>query len=110
MSTFACYPKHKKPVCDLCDARTNCVSCCMCTPLAARGRPRKESESPSEPPSSSPLVQRVNPERAARDRVLDSNAAAKTREKEDISQVLSSQAHILDVLELMGCKEHESSV
>ncbi|KAL5518063.1 hypothetical protein EMCRGX_G003735 [Ephydatia muelleri] len=70
----------------------------------------KESESPSEPPSSSPLVQRVNPERAARDRVLDSNATAETPEKEDISQVSSSQAHILDVLELMGCKEHESSV
>ncbi|KAL5479497.1 hypothetical protein EMCRGX_G023024 [Ephydatia muelleri] len=82
----------------------------MCTPRAARGRPRKESESPSEPPSSSPLVQRVNPERAARDRVLDSNATAETPEKEDISQVSSSQAHILDVLELMGCKEHESSV
>ena len=110
MSTLACYPKHKKPVCDRCDARTNCVSCCMCTPRAARGRPRKESESPSEPPSSSPLVQRVNPERAARDRVLDSNAIAETPEKEDISQVSSSQAHILDVLELMGCKEHESSV
>ena len=110
MSTLACYPKHKKPVCDRCDARTNCVSCCMCTPRAARGRPRKESESPSEPPSSSPLVQRVNPERAARDRVLDSNATAETPEKEDISQVSSSQAHILDVLELMGCKEHESSV
>ena len=80
------------------------------TPRAARGRPRKESESPSEPPSSSPLVQRANPERAARDRVLDSNVTAETPEKEDISQVSSSQAHILDVLELMGCKEHESSV
>ena len=91
-------------------SEANCVSCCMCAPRAARGRPRKESESPSEPPSSSPLVQRVNPERAARDRVLDSNVTAETPEKEDISQVSSSQAHILAVLELMGCKEHESSV
>ena len=83
----------------------------MCTLRAARGRPRKESKSPSEPSSSSPLVQHVNPEcAAARDRVLDSNVTAETSEKEDISQVLSSQAHILDVLELMGCKGHESSV
>ena len=93
MSTLACYPKHKKSVCERCDARTNCVSC-MCTPRAAHGRPRKESESPSEPPSSSPLVQRVNPERAARDRVLESNVTAETPDKEDISQVSSSQAHI----------------
>eukprot|EP00731_Ephydatia_muelleri_P017318 Em0010g416a len=78
--------------------------------MVVRSIHQKESESPSEPPSSSPLVQRVNPERAARDRVLDSNATAETPEKEDISQVSSSQAHILDVLELMGCKEHESSV
>ena len=110
MSTLACYPKHKKPVCDRCDAHTNYISCCMCTLRAARGRPRKESKSPSEPPSSSPLVQHINPECAARDRVLDSNVTAETSEKEVISQVLSSQAHILDVLELMGCKGHESSV
>ena len=106
-TTLACYSKHKKPVCDQCDAGTNCVKCCMCQPCTTRGRPKKESE--SEPTEPSPHVQRVNPERAARAH-HDSNVAAETPAKEDGSRVSSSQAHILAVLELMGCKEHESSV
>ena len=107
MSTaLACYVKHKKPVCDQCDAGTSCVKFCMCQPRTARGRPRKESESE---PESSPLIQRVNPERAARAH-HDSNIAAEVPAKDDGSRVSSSQAHILDVLELMDCKELESSV
>ena len=103
------YSKHKKPVCDLCEAGTNCVKCCMCQPRT-RGRPRKESESePSQSVSTQPSPQRVNPERAARVH-KDSIVAVEAPAKEDGRRVSSLQAHILDVLELMGCKEHESSV
>ena len=108
--SLACYSKHKKPGCDLCEAGTNCVKCCMCQPHT-RGRPRKESESePSQSVSTQPSPQRVNPERATKVH-KDSIVAAETPAKEDGGQVSSSQVHILDVLELMGCgKEHESSV
>ena len=103
------YLKHKKPVCDLCEAGTNCVKCCMCQ-LRTHGRPRKESESElSQSVSTQPSTQRINPERAARVH-KDNIVAVEAPAKEDGRRVSSLQAHILDVLELMGCKEHESSV
>ena len=62
-----------------------------------------------QPVSTQCSPQRINPERAARVH-KDSIVAAETPCKEDSSQVSSSQAHILNALRLMGCKEHESSV
>ena len=68
MATLACYSKHKKPVCDRCDAGTNCTKCCPCTPRVV-GRPRKDSGS-NEP-------HRVNPEREVKvPRLRDSDATA----------------------------------
>ena len=72
--------------------------------------PWKQSESePMQPVSTQPSPQRINPERAARVH-KDSIVAAETPCKEDSSQVSSSQAHILNALRLMGCKEHENSI
>ncbi|KAL5475245.1 hypothetical protein EMCRGX_G027321 [Ephydatia muelleri] len=62
-----------------------------------------------QPVSTQRSPQCINPERAARVH-KDSIVAAETPCKEDSSQVSSSQAHILNALRLMGCKEHENSV
>ena len=96
------FKTYKKPVCDMCEAGTNCVKCCMCQPRT-RGRPRKECESePSHLIHSAECAAKVH---------KDSIVAAVTPAKEDGRRVSSLQAHILEVLELMGCsKEHESSV
>ena len=54
---LVCSLKHKKPVCNRCDAGTNCTKLCPCQPRT-RGRPKKsdESETPYQ----------INPERDAR--------------------------------------------
>ena len=103
---LTCSAIHKKPVCNKCDARTNCTKCCLCQPHT-RGRPRKTMVlSRSEP-------QRLNPERQAwvhpdQDDAVDSEVIA-VEDDDPIEH--ASQAHILKVLELMGCNEgYESAV
>ena len=94
--------KHKKPVCDCCDAGTNCTKCCPCQPRT-RGRPRKSDE--SETPY------RINPEREARVHSADVSVGMAV---EDCSthtyRHASSQAHIIEILECMGCEDYDSSV
>ena len=106
MMSLACSAIHKKPVCNKCDARTKCMKCCLCQPHT-RGRPRKAMVlSRSEP-------QRLNPERRARvhhdqDDAVDSEVIA-VEDDDPIEH--ASQAHILKVMELMGCDEgYESAV
>lgn len=40
MMSLACSAIHKKPVCNKCDAGTNCTKYCLCQPHTG-GRPRK---------------------------------------------------------------------
>ena len=104
---LVCSLKHKKPVCDRCDAGTNCTKCCPCQPRT-RGRPRKSDE--SETPY------RINPEREARVHSADVSVG---KAVEDCSEPTcsthtychaSSQAHIIEILECMGCEDYNSSV
>ena len=82
-TSLACYSKHKKPVCDLCEAGTNCVKCCMCMcqPRTRHARGKKSESESSQSVSTQPSPQRVNPERAAKVH-KDSNVAAETPAKE----------------------------
>ena len=104
---LVCSLKHKKPVCDRCDAGTNCTKCCPCQPRT-RGHPRKSDE--SETPY------RINPEREARVHSADVSVGMAV---EDCSEptcsthpyrYASSQAHIIEILECMGCEDYDSSV
>ena len=54
---IVCSLKHKKPVCNRCNADTNCNKCCPCQPQT-KGHPRKMDESET--------LHWVNPEREAR--------------------------------------------
>ena len=108
---LVCSLKHKKPVCDRCNSGTNCTKCCPCQ-TRTRGRPRKSDE--SETPH------RINPEREARVHIsargTDVSAGMAV---EDCSGPTCSthtyhhaslQAHIIEILECMGCKDYDSSV
>lgn len=104
--SLACSSTHKKPVCDKCDAGTSCTKCCTCQPRT-RGRPKKASTVQETP-------HRLNPKRRA---TCTSRFAAEPPASEldtvmnDVSSnYASSQLHICQVLKLMGCDEHESSV
>ena len=107
---LSCAAKHKKPVCDKCDAGTNCTKYCMCQGRI-RGRPRKQNitvEHDSKP-------QRTNPTRQCAVRQIDIDPVIDDEiltVEQDEGTSYSSQAHILKVMELMGCphEEHESSV
>ena len=45
---LSCYDKHRKPVCDKCNAGYYCTKCCKCQNLK-HGRPRKVSIEQPEP-------------------------------------------------------------
>ena len=104
---LVCSLKHKKPVCDRCNAGKICTKCCPCQPRT-RGRSRKSDE--SETPY------RINPEREARVHSADVSVGMAV---EDCSEPTcsthtyrhaSSQAHIIEILECMGCEDYDSSV
>ena len=111
--SLACSATHKKPVCDKCTAGTKCTKCCLCQPRTL-GRPRKTSVVIGSEPH------RVNPVRSARidtcsfaDASLESVVETTPDLIEDDSDGIkyASQAHVLQVLELMGCTDgHEHSV
>ena len=111
--SLACSATHKKPVCDKCTAGTKCTKCCLCQPRTL-GRPRKTSVVIGSEPH------RVNPVRSARidtcsfaDASLESVVETTPDLVEDDSNGIkyASQAHVLQVLELMGCTDgHEHSV
>ncbi|KAL5496895.1 hypothetical protein EMCRGX_G013267 [Ephydatia muelleri] len=105
--SLACSSTHKKPVCDKCDAGTNCTKCCTCQPRT-RGRPKKVSAV-----QETPQAQRLNPKRLATctlHSAAEPDSDLDTARNEESSNDASSQERIRQVLKLMGCDEYESCV
>ena len=105
--SLACSSTHKKPVCDKCDAGTNCTKCCTCQPRT-RGRPKKVSAV-----QETPQAQRLNPKRLATctlHSAAEPDSDLDTARNEESSNDASSQERICQVLKLMGCDEYESCV
>ena len=98
MPRLACYEKHRKSVCDKCDAGTHCTKCCRCIDRK-RGRPKK-------------VAVPISPEHAAARVDLDETAVADDEDDDPVISVIDSttQAQILKVLEAMGSKGHETFV
>ena len=100
---IVCSLKHKKPVCNQCNADTNCNKCCPCQPQT-KGHPRKMDESET--------LHWVNPEREARvhpERGTDASLGMVVEDYSGPSTHMhghtSSQAHIIEILECMGCEK-----
>ena len=98
MPRLACYEKHRKSVCDKCDAGTHCTKCCRCIDRK-RGRPKK-------------VAVPISPEHAAARVDLDETAVADDEDDDPVISVIDSttQAQILKVLEAMGSRGHETFV
>ena len=90
----SCSEKHKKPVCNRCDAGTRCTKYCLCQPHV-RGRPRKDRSLPDTPV-------RINPERSSVQCAVSIVDTTDGKDSPTCSNYGSSQAHILSVFKLMA--------
>ena len=127
-TTMACYSKHKKPVCDWCDAGTSCVKHCIVSTPPSRTWSTKEKKinrslnlvhtynsmlfwNMQFEPITTTMFHRNNNVPSQQQCSIatttshhDNNVAAETPAKEDLwfAKVSSSQAYTLDVLEADG--------
>ena len=97
----SCSEKHKKPLCNKCDAGARCTKCCLCQPHVCC-RPRNDRSLPDTPV-------RINPERISVQCAVSTVDTTDEKDSPTCSNYGSSQEHILSVFKLMGC-DCESSV